>query len=149
MEISFHELFNQVGKEKSINRKSEILQENDTRSLQVFLRCVFDDSVTWLIPNTKPPYEPNDAPEWDLADMRLEQEMMKIGRFILVDGQPTQQGKDLTKTRREQLFIQILEGLHPTEADLLMACVKKKLTQYKGLTKRVVQKAFPDLISEG
>ena len=149
MEISFHELFNQVGKEKSINRKSEILQENDTRSLQVFLRCVFDDSVTWLIPNTKPPYEPNDSPEWDLADMRLEQEMMKIGRFILVDGQPTQQGKDLTKTRREQLFIQILEGLHPTEADLLMACVKKKLTQYKGLTKRVVQKAFPDLISEG
>lgn len=149
MEISFHELFNQVGKEKSINRKSEILQENDTRSLQVFLRCVFDDSVTWLIPNTKPPYEPNDAPEWDLADMRLEQEMMKIGRFILVDGQPTQQGKDLTKTRREQLFIQILEGLHPTEADLLMACVKKKLTQYKGLTKRVVQKAFPDLIGEG
>ena len=149
MEISFHELFNQVGKEKSINRKSEILQENDTRSLQVFLRCVFDDSVTWLIPNTKPPYEPNGAPEWDLADMRLEQEMMKIGRFILVDGQPTQQGKDLTKTRREQLFIQILEGLHPTEADLLMACVKKKLTQYKGLTKRVVQKAFPDLIGEG
>ncbi len=149
MEISFHELFNQVGKEKSINRKSEILQENDTRSLQVFLRCVFDDSVTWLVPNTKPPYEPNDAPAWDLADMRLEQEMMKIGRFILVDGQPTQQGKDLTKTRREQLFIQILEGLHPTEADLLMSCVKKKLTQYKGLTKRVVQKAFPDLISEG
>ena len=80
---------------------------------------------------------------------RLEQEMMKIGRFILVDGQPTQQGKDLTKTRREQLFIQVLEGLHPTEADLLMACVKKKLTQYKGLTKRVVQKAFPDLIGEG
>ena len=35
MEISFHELFNQVGKEKSINRKSEILQENDNFSFEL------------------------------------------------------------------------------------------------------------------
>ena len=149
MEISLHELFTQIGKEKSINRKSAMLQEADSQGLQVFLRCVFDDSVTWLIPNTKPPYEPNDAPEWDLADMRLEQEILQVGRFIEVNGLTPTQGQDLTKTRREQLFIQLLEGLHPTEADLLLSGVKKKLTQYKGLTKRVVQKAFPDLIGEG
>ena len=149
MEISLHELFTQIGKEKSINRKSAMLQEADSQGLQVFLRCVFDDSVTWLIPNTKPPYEPNDAPEWDLADMRLEQEILQVGRFIEVNGLTPTQGQDLTKTRREQLFIQLLEGLHPTEASLLLSGVKKKLTQYKGLTKRVVQKAFPDLISEG
>ena len=35
MEISFHELFNQVGKEKSLNRKSEILQENDNFSFKL------------------------------------------------------------------------------------------------------------------
>ena len=149
MEISMHELFAEVGKEKSINRKSEILRENDSQGLQVFLRCVFDDTVTWLVPDSKPPYEPNDAPEWDLADTKLEQEMLKIGRFIQVDGQTPIQGRELTKARREDLFIQVLEGLHPTEAGLLLSGVKKKLTQYKGLTKRVVQKAFPDLISEG
>ena len=145
MEVSLHEIFTDVSKETSINKKSEILRENDSRGLQIFLRCVFDDKVTWLVPDSKPPYEPNDAPEWDLADMRLEQEALKIGRFIQVDGQTPIQGRDLTKTRREQLFIQLLEGLHPTEADLLMSGVKKKI-KYKGLTKRVVQKAFPDLI---
>ena len=145
MEVSLHEIFTDVAKETSINKKSEILKENDSRGLQIFLRCVFDDKVTWLVPDSKPPYEPNDAPEWDLADMRLEQEALKIGRFIQVDGQTPIQGKDLTKTRREDLFIQLLEGLHPTEADLLMSGVKKKI-KYKGLTKRVVQKAFPDLI---
>ena len=145
MEVSLHEIFTDVAKETSINKKSEILKENDSQGLQIFLRCVFDDKITWLVPDSKPPYEPNDAPEWDLADMRLEQEALKIGRFIQVDGQTPIQGKDLTRTRREDLFIQLLEGLHPTEANLLLSGVKKKI-KYKGLTKRVVQKAFPDLI---
>ena len=145
MERSLHEIFTDVAKETSINKKSAILQEHDSQGLQIFLRCVFDDKVTWLVPDSKPPYEPNDAPEWDLAETRLEQEALKIGRFIQVDGQTPLQGRELTRTRREQLFIQLLEGLHPTEADLLMSGVKKKI-KYKGLTKRVVDKAFPDLI---
>jgi hypothetical protein len=145
MERSFHEIFTDVAKETSINKKSAILQEHDSQGLQIFLRCVFDDKVTWLVPDSKPPYEPNDAPEWDLAETRLEQEALKIGRFIQVDGQTPLQGRELTRTRREQLFIQVLEGLHPTEADLLMSGVNKKI-KYKGLTKRVVDKAFPDLI---
>jgi len=145
MERSLHEIFTAVAEESSINKKVEILKDNDSQGLQVFLRCVFDDKIAWLIPNSKPPYEPNDAPEWDLADMKLEQELLRVGRFIQVDGKTPNQGRDLTRTRREQLFIQLLEGLHPTEADLLMSGVKKKI-KYKGLTKRVVDKAFPDLI---
>ena len=145
MERSLHEIFTDVAEETSINKKVDILKDNDSQGLQVFLRCVFDDKIAWLIPDSKPPYEPNDAPEWDLADMRLEQEALKIGRFIQVDGQTPNQGRDLTKSRREELFIQLLEGLHPTEADLLLSGVKKKI-KYKGFTKRVVQKAFPDLI---
>ena len=145
MERSLHEIFTDVAEESSINKKVDILKDNDSQGLQVFLRCVFDDKIAWLIPDSKPPYEPNDAPEWDLADMKLEQEVLKIGRFIQVDGQTPTQGRDLTKTRREQLFIQLLEGLHTTEAGLLLSGVKKKI-KYKGLTKRVVQKAFPDLI---
>jgi len=151
MEQSFHEIFEEVSKESAIGKKVAILQDNDSQGLQVFLRCVYDDTVSWLVPDTTPPYEPNDAPEWDLADMRLEQEMPKIGRFIQVDGQTPNQGRDLTRTRREQLFIQLLEGLHPTEAQLLLGSIKDKnrkvkLKQYKGLTERLVKKAFPNLI---
>jgi len=151
MEQSFHEIFEEVSKESAIGKKVAILQDNDSQGLQVFLRCVYDDTVSWLVPDTTPPYEPNEAPEWDLADMRLEQEMPKIGRFIQVDGQTPNQGRDLTRTRREQLFIQLLEGLHPTEAQLLLGSIKDKnrkvkLKQYKGLTERLVKKAFPNLI---
>ena len=47
----------------------------------------------------------------------------------------------------ENQFIQLLEGLHPTEAKLLLNVVKKKLP-YKGLTSRLVNQAFPNLLPE-
>ena len=145
MERSLHEIFTDVHEETSFAKKAKILKDNDTAGLRHLLRATYDDGVRWLVPSTTPPFEPNDAPEWDLADARLEQEALKIGRFIQVDGQTPVQGRELTRTRREELFIQLLEGLHPTEANLLMSGVKKKI-KYKGLTKRVVDKAFPDLI---
>ena len=41
------------------------------------------------------------------------------------------------------LFIQMLEGLHTTEADLLINIKDKRLNQvYKGLTEAVVKEAF-------
>ena len=49
----------------------------------------------------------------------------------------------LSKTRKETLFIQILEGLHQTEAELLIAVKEKKLNNmYKGLTANLVKEAF-------
>ena len=51
--------------------------------------------------------------------------------------------KEVSKTRKETLFIQVLEGLHTTEADLLINIKDKRLNQvYKGLTEAVVKEAF-------
>ena len=77
----------------------------------------------------------------------MQLEAKKIGRFATFNGNPTAQGKDLSKTRREQLFIQLLEGLHVSEAEILLSMVKKKLN-YKGLTAKLSNKAFPNLIPE-
>ena len=49
----------------------------------------------------------------------------------------------LSKTRKETLFIQILEGLHKDEALLMCHAKDKKLHNvYKGLTPSVVKDAF-------
>ncbi len=51
--------------------------------------------------------------------------------------------------RRETMFIQILEGLHPLEAELLILVKDKKLsTKYK-ITKEIVAEAYPDIIWGG
>jgi len=145
MQKSLHEIFTEVDEVTSVSKKAQILKENESDGLKIVLRGAFDSGIEWQVPDSKPPFEPNDAPAYDLADMRLTQEAKKIGRFATFNGNPTAQGKDLSKTRREQLFIQLLEGLHITEAEILLTMVKKKLN-YKGLTAKLSNKAFPDLI---
>jgi len=51
----------------------------------------------------------------------------------------------LSKTRRETMFIQMLEGLHPDEADLVCLIKDKNLTSRYKLSKQVVEQAFPDI----
>ena len=53
-----------------------------------------------------------------------------------------------SQTRREQLFIEFVEGLHPTEAEIVFGMIKRRLP-YKGLTEKLVKNAFPDLLPEG
>jgi len=49
----------------------------------------------------------------------------------------------ISKTRKETLFIQLLEGLHKTEAEVLINVKDKKLNKaYKGLTAEMVKEAF-------
>ena len=147
MQKSLHEIFTEIDKVTSVSKKAQILKENESDGLKIVLRGAFDTGIQWQVPDTKPPYEPNDAPDYELADMKLQLEAKKIGRFATFNGNPTAQGKDLSKTRREQLFIQLLEGLHVSEAEILLSMVKKKLN-YKGLTAKLSNKAFPNLIPE-
>ena len=61
--------------------------------------------------------------------------------YLFVEG-----GNDgLTTLRREQLFVQLLEELHPKEAEVLIQVKDKKL-KYRGLTYKLVKETFPDLI---
>ena len=49
----------------------------------------------------------------------------------------------LSKTRKETMFIQMLEGLHKEEADVVISAKDKTLHQkYKGLSDNVVKTAF-------
>lgn len=147
MEISLHEFFEKVVEEKSINKKAEMLKDRGTVGLKAILRATYDKKVNFLIPDSPPPFEENDAPGWDLAGMKLEKAAEKIGQFVEVDGVETVQGKGLAPMRRESLFIQLLENLHPTEIPILLGAVRGRLP-YKGITKRLVQQAFPGMIAD-
>ena len=51
----------------------------------------------------------------------------------------------LTKTRREMMFINILRGLHPREAEILILVKDRLLTDKYRLTKNMVAEAYPDI----
>jgi len=48
--------------------------------------------------------------------------------------------------KRERMFIQMLESIHPADAELVLSMVEKK-SPVKFLTKKLVQEAFPKLIT--
>ena len=79
--------------------------------------------------------------------MKLYDEIMQIGRFALFDGNPTNQARNMTRMQRETQFIGVLQGLHKTEAVILVNLLKRKI-DYKGVTPRLAGEAFPELLPD-
>ena len=71
--------------------------------------------------------------------------MSKHFRYFAVGGP----GERLHKSRVEQMLIRMLESIHPDDAKLVIAVKDKKLAgMYNRITKKLVQEAFPTLISK-
>ena len=83
-----------------------------------------------------PPYIANEAPVGTEHGL-LRNEAKRLWHFV------KGADNDLTKTQKETMFIQILEGLHQDEAKVLLGMKSKSLNKmYKGLTESVVKEAF-------
>ena len=51
---------------------------------------------------------------------------------------------NISQIKREQIFIGVLEAVHPKDAELVISMINKK-SPVKGLTYKIAQEAFPDL----
>ena len=122
---------------KKIEERAAYLQQHDSTALQTVLKFGLDSRIKWALPEGAPPYKPCEA--LDIEGM-LYSEARRL--YLFVEG-----GNDgLTKFRREMLFINMLESLNPKDAELIIATKDKKLP--KGITKKVVNLAFPRLIDD-
>ena len=131
-----HEIFTKVNNAKDKPKKIEVLRQYDQPYLRQLLKAAFYSKIEWDLPEGTPPFISNEAPVGTEHTL-LKTEARRLFNF-LKGGNNT-----LSKTRKETLFIQMLEGLHTTEADLLINIKDKRLNQvYKGLTEAVVKEAF-------
>tara|TARA_Y100001938_G_C7821757_1_gene296982 strand:+ start:23 stop:487 length:465 start_codon:yes stop_codon:yes gene_type:complete len=134
--LSFHEILTKVNNKKDKKGKIEVLQKYDTNELRMFLKGAFDPKLEWQIPEGKPPYKENDAPV-GTEHTWLKQEVKRMFHF-LKGGNP-----QISNTKREMMFIQMLEGLSAEEAQLLVWAKDKELNKhYKGLTGNLIKEAF-------
>ena len=134
------EVLRKVSNAKTKAEKINLLREHNSNALRQVLIWNFDDSVVSMIPEGDVPFTPNDAP-LGTDHTRLEQEYRGLFRFV-------KGGQDsLKRTKRESMFIQLLEGLSKDEAELVCLVKDGKLTsKYKRITKTVIQEAFPQII---
>ena len=134
--LLFSEILDKVHKAKTKDAKVEILKKFDNQSLRMVIKSSFDPKIVWELPVGDVPFKPNDAPA-GTEHTRLASEAKKLYHYIKGGD------NDTPKYKKELMFVQLLEGLHETEAKLIINAKDKKLHQvYKGLSKEVVKEAF-------
>ena len=137
-----HEILELVNEQKTKAKKIEILKEYETDALKSLFIWNFDPSVVSLLPEGEVPFNKNDVPVGtDHTSLRREYRQL----YHFVKG-----GNDqLSSLRRESMFIQLLEGLHPEEADIICLVKDGQLNKKYKLTRDIVETAYPDIIWGG
>ena len=130
------EILVKVNNAKDKPKKIAVLKQYDSPGLRLVLKSSFDPKIQWRLPTGDVPFKKNDAPA-GTEHTRLEQEARTLFHYI-------KGGNDkLKQIKCEAMFVQLLEGLHESEAEMLIAAKDKRLHQvYKGLSKQVVQESF-------
>ena len=132
------EILAEVSKQRSKAKKVEVLQQYGSLALKSILIWNFDDSVVSMLPEGEVPYKPNESPKGTEHNV-LDREYKHLYNFV-------KGGNDaLSKTRREHMFLQIIEGLHAEEAEVICLVKDKQLSKKFKITKEVVKDAFPDI----
>jgi len=160
------EVFNLAMKQRTIAKKVEVLQKYSHPSIQTLFVWNFDESITSALPAGDVPYasvgeqnsfsgtisEKIDDAVYKMEEMgtnslgsqdqgrsSIRKEYQKFYNFV-------KGGNDsLSSLRRETMFINLLQGLHPLEAEILCLVKDKKLeTKYK-ITKEIASQAYPNI----
>ena len=160
------EVLNLASKQRSNVKKVEVLKKYEHPSLKALFIWNFDESIISVLPPGEVPYAAtseqnsfsgtlsekiNDAVNkmgelgsnslgsQDQGRSSIRKEYQKFYNFV-------KGGNDgLSSLRRESMFINILQGLHPLEAEILILVKDKKLEEKYKVTKQIVSEAYPDI----
>ena len=135
-----HEILELVSEQRTKGKRVEILKEYRDDSLTAILIWNYDQRVQSAVPEGQVPYKENEVPV-GTDHTSLRREWKTLYHFI-------KGGNDsLSNLRRESMFIQLLEGLHPKEAEIICLVKDKELESvYPKVTLDIVKEAFPDIV---
>jgi|ERR1019366_5676173 hypothetical protein len=159
-------ILKKCGSENSKELKIKALREHkDNISLMELFKFAFDPRIKFLLPQAKVDYKVTLLLD---QDERLYREVFKLvnlcvleenftdldgkGRKVITHGGPTKRDASsgeivasMSQLQRERIFIQTLESIYPSDAEMLMN-VKNKQIGIRGITENTVRLAFPGMI---
>lgn len=138
---SLPELFIRVSKAQTEEEKINILKSAEGPLLHTILHAAFDPNIKFALPSGAPPYKKEEAGYGNCPSV-LEGEFRKLVYFL--EGHPQMVQNTI---KRESMFINILECLHPSESELLIQ-MKDKNIKCDGLTYELICKIWPGLLPE-
>jgi len=121
--------------------KVNVLRQLANEHVKKILLHAFHPGIKFVLPEGTPPYVFRGTPEG--FPTTLYPEVRKF--YIFCEGG----GANIEQIKRESIFIQMLENIHPDEAKIVIAMKDKKLNElYDTITYKLVREAFPDLLPE-
>ena len=160
------EVLDAASKQRSKANKVKVLQKYSHPSLKAVMIWNFDETVVSLLPPGEVPYATNleDETATGTLSEKINDAVSKMSELRTTSLGSQDQGKAsirkeftkfynfikggndaLSSLRRETMFINVLQGLHPLEAEILILVKDKDLeTKYK-ISKDVVSQAYPDI----
>ena len=134
------ELFRAVHGAKTKDKKIALLKQHIRDDVKAILIWNFDKGIESAVPEGDVPYKKNDSPEGTAGHTRLVHEWRTLYNFV-------RGGNDkLSNMRRETLLVQLLEGLHKDEAEIVCLAKDKDLQSKYRITRNVVEEAYPDVV---
>ena len=154
-------------KQRTNAKKIEVLRKYEDPSLKSILIWNFDESVISLLPEGDVPYASTSEQNSYSGTLsgKIEDAVSKMSEIQTKSLGSMDQGRSsirkefhmfynfvkggndsLSSLRRETMFINILEGLHPLEAEILCLVKDKKLQNKYKITKEIVSEAYPDIV---
>ena len=167
------EVFDLVNKMRTEQKKVEVLQKYEHPSLKALFIWNFDESVITILPPGQVPYSNlkseqkfkgtlSDKVDNLIGTMNYNQTTSLGNASDLTEGHTSirkefkrfynfiKGGNDsLPALRKETMFIQMLEGLHPLEAEIVCLVKDKNLQSKYKITKEIVSKTYPDIVWGG
>jgi len=130
------ELFKAVHGKKDKKGKIDLLSQYKRDDVKALLIWNFDKQIRSAIPEGEVPYKKNDAPINSGGHTRLVHEWRTLYNYI-------KGGNDsLSQMKRETMFIQLLEGLHESESEIVMLVKDSKLQTKYRITRALVEDVF-------
>ena len=160
------EVLDAASKQRSIAKKVEVLQRYGDQSLKALFIWNFDETAISVLPPGEVPYGTNkeDGNTTGTLSDKIGDAVGKMNQMGSTSLGSNDQGRttirkeygafynflkggnnSLSNLRRETMFINILEGLHPLEAEILILVKDKNLQSKYKITKDVVSQAYPDI----
>ena len=162
------EVFDLVSRSRSKAKKVEVLRKYDEQSLRRILIWNFDQSIQSILPEGPVPYVGYDEQNTYNGTLSTKithdvRTMHETGNFSL--GVSDQQGHTtirresknfynfirggndaMSNIRRETMFINILTGLHPLEAEIVVLAKDKNISDKYNITREIVEEAYPNIV---
>ena len=135
MKLGIAEIVEQTSKLNSKQDQVNFLRKNDSVPLRIVLKNALDPEIKFALPEGDPPFKTSELPD---SHGMLYSEARRL--YLFIEGG----NLNLSKLKRETLFIQILEAVDPKDAKLLVHMKDKKLPY--NVSYDTVEEAFPGLI---